>query len=72
MYKIKFIDSVIIKQSGLTAYLAEGLHKGKRKDCKFCLEYVNTKDGSFIFKCSDCNKIYEKEFDEHLARFPNI
>ena len=60
-YKIKFIDSVIINQSNLTDYLAQGLHKSKRKDCKSCFEYVNTRDGSFIFKCSDCNQIYEKK-----------
>ena len=36
--------------------LAEGLHKGKCRDCKSCLEYVNVKDSLLIFDCLNCNK----------------
>ena len=29
---------------------------------------MNVKDGLFFFNCSDFNKIYEKEFNEDLAK----
>ena len=29
--------------------------------------HVTVNDGSFIFKYVDCNKNYEKEFDENLS-----
>ena len=48
--------------------LAEGLHKGKCKDCKFCLEYVTINNVLLVFKCVDCNKGYEKKSDEDLAK----
>ena len=52
--------------------LSEGLHKGRCKDCKSCLWYMNGEDGLLIVKCVECNKSYEKEFDEDLAkRFEN-
>lgn len=34
---------------------------------KVYLEYVNAKNDLFLFKCSDCNENYEREFDENLA-----
>ena len=48
--------------------LAEGLQKGKCIDYKSFLQYVNVKNGLFLFKCIDCNKNYEKEFDKDLAK----
>ena len=48
--------------------LDEGLHKGKYINFKSCLEYVSVKNGLLIFNCSHCNKNYEKELDEYLAK----
>ena len=44
--------------------LTGGLHKDKRKNCESYHEYVTVNDSSLVFKCVDCNKNYEKEFDE--------
>ena len=52
--------------SSLTNNLAKGFHKNKSKNCKSYLEYMKVKDASPIFKCSNCNKNYEKEFNEDL------
>ena len=49
--------------SSLTDDLAEGLHKGKCKDCKFSLEYVAAKDCFLPFKCVDYYKNYEDDED---------
>ena len=37
-------------------------------DCKSCFGHINVKDGLLLFNSSDCNKNYEKEFDEDLAK----
>ena len=53
--KMKFIDSVKFiasSQSGMLNNLAKGYHKGKYKDCKSSLKYVNIEDGFLVFKCS--------------------
>ena len=53
-YKIKFIDSlrfIVSSLSDLADNLAEGLHYGKWKDCKSCLEYANVKDSLLLFSC---------------------
>ena len=52
--------------SSLTNNLAKGFHKNKCKNCKSYLEYMKVKDASPIFKCLNCNKNYEKEFNEDL------
>ena len=72
-YKIRFIDNVMAScLEHLTDNLAEGLHKDKCKDCKSNLEYMTANDGLLIFMCVDCNKTYEKKFDEDLfKRFQN-
>ena len=54
IYEKKFIDSVRIMASSLSNLvenLAERLHKGKYKDCKFYLNYMRAKDGLLVFKC---------------------
>ena len=58
-YKIRFIDSVRFMTSflsSLTDNLAEGLHKGKCKDCKPSLEYMAATDVLLTFNCVHCNK----------------
>ena len=56
--------------SSLTDDLAEGLHKGKCKDCKISLEYVAAKDCFLPFKCVDYYKNYEDDEDLY-QRFQN-
>ena len=70
-YKIRFMKSVRFMASSLSSLtdnLAQGLRKGKREHCKFSLEYMTAEDSLLIFKCMDCNKTYEKEFDEDLLK----
>ena len=48
-YETKFIESIRFMASSLSNVvdnILEKLHKGK---CKYCKEYVNAKDGSFVF-----------------------
>ena len=47
-----------ISLSNLTDNLAEGLHKGKYKDCKSSIDYKAAKDDLLTFKCA------EKTFNE--------
>ena len=73
--QVKFVDSVSFMTSslsGLTDNLAS-LHKGKFKDCKSSLDYMAAKDGLLSFNYADCNKTYDKKFDEDISkRFENI
>ena len=39
------ITVIILANTSLTDNLAEGLHKGKCKNCKSSLEYITGKDG---------------------------
>ena len=58
--------------SSLADDLTKVLHKNKCKDFKFELKYVAAKSSILTFKCVDCIKNHEKEFDEDLAkRFEN-
>ena len=41
----------------------ENLHKGK-----YSLKYMTAKDRLLTSKCVECNKIYEKKFDENLSK----
>ena len=50
--------------SSLADNFAKGLPKGKYKDCKSGLEYVAAKSNILTFKCADCNKNFEKVFDD--------
>ena len=73
-YKIKFIGSLrfaAILLSSIPDNLPEGLHKGKCKDFKSCLEYVTANDGSLVFKYVGCNKNYEKVDEDLAERFEN-
>ena len=75
-YKIKFIDSFRFMSSSLSSpddNLSEGLHSDKRTDCKSCLDYMITKDDQLVFRCFECEKNYEKDFNKELIkRFTNI
>ena len=58
--------------SKLVDNLSEGLHDNKCVNCKFCLDYMRTKDEILIFKCSICKQNYEKDFNKELIkRFAN-
>ena len=58
--------------SKLVKYLSERLHSDKYKDCKSHLDYMSIKDDQLIFRCFDCKKDYEKEFNKELIkRFVN-
>ena len=54
--------------SSLPDNLAEGLHNSKCKVCKSCLKYIKFEDKLLVFNCSDCNKIFKKEFDKDLTK----
>ena len=58
-YKITFIDSFRFMLNSLSSCvdnLSEGLHSDKCTDCKFCLDYMITKDDQLSFKCFECKK----------------
>ena len=51
-YKINFIDScrfMLTSLSNLVSNLSEGLHNDSCIDCKYCLDYMTTKDEQLIF-----------------------
>ena len=53
-----------IALSNLTDNPAKGLHR----DCKSNLEYITNNDGFLTYKCLDCSKTYEKQFDKDLLK----
>ena len=76
LYKIKFIDSfrfMSTSLSNLVTNLSEGVHNDKCRDYKSYLDYMSIKNKKFIFRCFECKKNYEKEFNKKLIkRFANI
>ena len=74
-YKSKFIDSFRFNSNSLSSLvhnLSEGLHSDKCTDCKSCLDYMVFKDDQLIFRCFECQKNYNKNFNKELVeRFAN-
>ena len=75
-YKIKFIDSFRFMSNSLSSLvdnLSEGVHSDKCVGCKSYLDYVTTKDEKIFFRCFECKKNYNKDFNKELIkRFANI
>ena len=58
--------------SKLVDNLTDNIHNDKRIKCKSNLCFVNAMNEILLFKCIDCEKEYEKEFNkELLKRFSN-
>ena len=74
-YKIKFIDSfrfMVTSLSKLVDNLTENVHNDKCDKCKSNLCFVRAMNETLLFKCIDCEKECEKEFNkELLERFSN-
>ena len=54
--------------SNLVDNLSERLHSDKCTDCKSCLDYMKFKDDQLIFRCFECKKNCEKDFNEELIK----
>ena len=54
--------------SNLVDNLSEGLHSDKCTDCKSCLDYMSIKDNQLTFRCFECKKNYNKDFNKELIR----
>ena len=66
-YRLKFIDScrfIPVSLSNLVDNLSDGLHKCK--NCESILQYINVEDSKVLFKCLNCNKSYNKDFNKEL------
>ena len=59
--------------SNLVNNLSKGVHNDKCTYCKSFLDYMTTKDEKLVFRCFECKRNYEKDFNKELSkRFANI
>ena len=52
--------------SNLVDNLSERLHSDKCTNCKFCLDDISVKDDQLVFRCFECKKNYQKDFNKEL------
>ena len=53
--------------SKLVKYLSKKTsYSTKCTDCKSIIDYMSFKDDQLIFRCFECKKIYEKDFNKDL------
>ena len=74
-YKLKFTDSFRLMSPSLSSLvdnLSDGFQCIKCIDCKSSLEYMITRDDLLIFRCFECKKAHQKDFNKDLInRFAN-
>ena len=74
-YKLKFIDSFRFMSTSLSSLvdnLSDGFHCNKFIVCKSSLDYMITRNDQLIFRCFECKKNYQKDFNKDLInRFAN-
>ena len=58
--------------SSLANNLSDGFRCDKCIDCKCSLDYMITQDDQLIFRCFECKKYYQEDFNKDLIiRFAN-
>ena len=55
--------------SSLADNLSDGLDSNKCTNCESSLDYMNVEDNQLIFKCPNCNKNNNKDFNKELIDF---
>ena len=75
-YKLKIIDNYRFMSSSLSNLadnFSDGLHNNKCINCKSFLDYMVFKDDQLTFRCFECKKNYQIDFNNELTkRLANI